>query len=141
MAGGRPLKFQSVKELQDAIDAYFASCYDEAGELTEPLTITGLALALDTTRQTLINYEERPEFLDAIKRAKTRVENFAEKRLYASNPSGAIFALKNFDWSDKREVDNNHSTLDAQGKKTGINPSKLSESALLEILNATTPDK
>lgn len=96
----RPLKFQSVEELQTAIDAYFAQCLLD----NEPLTVTGLALALDTTRQTLINYEEREEFLDAIKKAKTRVENYAEKRLFSSNATGAIFALKNFDWTDKQTI-------------------------------------
>jgi hypothetical protein len=35
--GGRPLKFQSVKELQDQIDAFFANC--DVKE--EPYTITG----------------------------------------------------------------------------------------------------
>lgn len=100
MAGGRPLKFQSVEELQTAIDAYFAQCLIDE----EPLTVTGLALALDTTRQTLINYEDREEFLDAIKKAKTRVENYAEKRLFSGNATGPIFALKNFDWTDKQTI-------------------------------------
>ena len=100
MAGGRPLKFKSVKELESALDAYFAKCL----ETKEHLTITGLALALDTTRKTLIEYQERDEFVNAIKRAKTRVEHYAEQRLFESNPSGAIFALKNFDWTDKQTV-------------------------------------
>ena len=110
MAGGRPLKFQSVDELQKAIDSYFADCVrDEI-----PFTITGLALALDTTRKTLIEYEDRPEFVNAIKKAKTRVENYAEIRLFSSSPTGAIFALKNFDWKDKSEVDNN-TTMKIEG--------------------------
>jgi len=96
----RPLKFQSVEELQTAIDAYFAQCLVDE----EPLTVTGLALALDTTRQTLINYEDREEFLDAIKKAKTKVENYAEKRLFSGNATGPIFALKNFDWTDKQTL-------------------------------------
>lgn len=100
MAGGRPLKFQSVEELQTAIDAYFAQCLVD----DEPLTITGLALALDTTRKTLIEYEGREEFVNTIKKAKTRVENYAEKRLFSGNATGPIFALKNFDWTDKQTV-------------------------------------
>ena len=43
---GRPLKFKTVKALQDAIDKYFADCEGTG----EPLTVTGLALALETTR-------------------------------------------------------------------------------------------
>jgi len=106
---GRPLKFQSIEELQTAIDAYFeemkASFFinTDGIPIYEPLTITGLALALDTTRQTLMDYEERDEFTDTIKKAKTRIENYAEKRIFSSNPTGAIFALKNYGWRDKSE--------------------------------------
>jgi len=109
MAGGRPLKFQSVEELEVKIQAYFdevaskAIVLEDGKVIQEPLTITGLALALDTTRQTLMEYQERDEFIDTIKRAKTVVENFAEKRLFGNNSTGAIFALKNFGWKDKSE--------------------------------------
>lgn len=107
MAGGRPLKFKSVEELQEKIDAYFATTghyVDKDGnDKFEPVTITGLALALGTSRETLVNYEERPEFFDAIKEAKTKCENFAERMLYmGKSPTGAIFALKNFNWTDKQ---------------------------------------
>ena len=69
MRPGRPLKFESVEELQKKIDEYFAT------EPEKTWTITGLALALDTDRTTLINYEERPEYFDAIKKAKEKVHN------------------------------------------------------------------
>lgn len=98
--GGRPLKFQSVDHLQEKITEFFAQC-DLIGD---PYTITGLALALDTTRQGLINYENRDEFYDTIKLAKARCENYAEKKLFAASPSGAIFALKNYDWTDKQDL-------------------------------------
>jgi hypothetical protein len=98
---GHPLKFKSIEELQNKIDAFFIEC--DVKE--EPYTITGLALALDTTRQTLINYEDRPEYLDTIKKAKARVENYAEKRLFTGQPTGPIFALKNFGWKDKTETE------------------------------------
>lgn len=81
------------------MDKYF----DECVKTEQPFTITGLALALDTTRETLLDYQKKPEFSDTIKRGKTRVENYAEQRLYAGSPTGAIFALKNFGWSDKQE--------------------------------------
>lgn len=105
----RPLKFQSVQEVVDKIQAYFDECTSKAYQDVngiwhfEPLTITGLALALDTTRQGLLNYEEREEFYDTIIRAKTVVENYAEKKLFGSTPTGAIFALKNYGWRDKVE--------------------------------------
>ena len=111
---GRPLKFQSVEELQQAIDAYFAemkeSVYINADGIPvyEPLTITGLALALDTTRKTLMEYEEKDEFSNTIKKAKTRIENYAEKRIFGTSPTGAIFALKNYGWKDTQDVNQNN---------------------------------
>jgi hypothetical protein len=106
MGAGRPLKFKSVKELEQKIKAYFDSCHDEEGKIIKPLTITGLALALDTSRETLMNYEGREEFFDAIKRAKLKVENYAEEQLFIKqSPTGPIFALKNFGWDDKQQTE------------------------------------
>lgn len=99
---GRPLKFKTVKQLEKLIDKYFNDCEENQ----EPYTITGLALALDTTRHTLIDYEERKEFLHTIRKAKARVENYAEKKLYSNHTIGAIFHLKNFGWADKIDVEN-----------------------------------
>lgn len=106
MPAGRPLKFPDVDALQAQVDAYFASCHDagNGNKLIRPYTITGLALALDTSRETLCEYSERPEFVDTVKRAKLRCENFAEEQLYTNkSPGGPIFALKNYGWSDKQE--------------------------------------
>ena len=114
---GRPLKFESVEELQEKIGAYFAECdkgkeievYDARRQevrkltLSTPYTITGLALALHTCRQTLLNYGEKDEFLDTIKTAKLRVENSYELSLRSNGGAGEIFGLKNFGWKDKTE--------------------------------------
>lgn len=71
-----------------------------------PYTVNGLALFLDTTRETLNQYENKPEFTDAIKRAKTRIENELELGLYGNNVTGLIFNLKNnYGWKDKTETD------------------------------------
>ncbi len=99
MGAGRPLKFKTVKELQDAVDAYFDS------EPEETWTITGLALALDTYRSVLIDYGTRDEYSYTIKKAKEMVHNSYEKDLRKKGRSGDIFALKNFGWSDRQEVD------------------------------------
>lgn len=96
---GRPLKFKSREELQKAVDGYFVMCEKDG----EPETLTGLALALDTTRETLLDYEKRDEFSDTVKRAKLRIENAYEKRLIARGNGGDIFALKQFGWKDKTE--------------------------------------
>lgn len=101
MPAGRPLKFKDAAELQVGIDRYFA----ERIESQKPITITGLAIALNTTRELLCNYEERDEFHDTIRSAKLRVEQYAEERLYEGAATGPIFALKNFGWKDRVETD------------------------------------
>jgi len=68
--GGRPRKFQSAEELQKQINAFFKEC-DDNKELP---TVTGLALALDTSRTLLCNYEKEPNFANIIKRAKSLIE-------------------------------------------------------------------
>jgi len=107
--GGRPCKFQDIDELQELIDRYFMTRL-EAGL---PFTITGLAIALDTTRETLMDIENEnwgydKRFSDAVKKAKLRCQAYAEDQMYLSkNPAGPIFGLKNFGWRDKVEADIN----------------------------------
>lgn len=123
---GRPLKFGSVKELQQKVDEYFRLC-DERTETVlykgrpfevsnpRPYTITGLALHLDTTRDTLLDYEnEKHEgqdpllqkaFSDTIKNAKLKIHTFAEESLWQPKiATGVIFNLKNnWGWQDRYE--------------------------------------
>lgn len=99
MPAGRPLKFQTVEELDSKIEAYFNTTPKEEW------TWTGLALYLDTDKWTLTTYKERPEFSASVKKALLRVENGYEVDLKKSGRSGTIFALKNFDWKDKQETD------------------------------------
>lgn len=103
---GRPPKFQDVEELQRKIDAYFASCHDDKGNLIRPYTITGLALALDTSRKVLLDYESKDdEISNTIKKAKLRIENFAEEQLYTNkNTAGVIFNMvNNYGWVNRQE--------------------------------------
>ena len=76
-AGGRPPKYTEAEEMQKKIDKYFEDCKLN----NKPYTITGLGLALDMSRQDLINYSKKEKFFDTIKRAKMRVENYLEERL------------------------------------------------------------
>ena len=99
---GRPLKFKTVDELIAKAEKYFETA--ERGLYT----ITGLALALDTTRQVLINYEQKDEFIDTIKKYKSMIENDYELSLRKQGRSGDIFGLKNFGWKDKSELDQNN---------------------------------
>lgn len=100
-AGGRPPKYTEVEEMQKKIDKYFEDCKLN----NRPYTITGLGLALDMSRQDLINYSKKEKFFDTIKRAKMRVENYLEERLINdSSATGIIFNLKNnYGWKDKQE--------------------------------------
>jgi hypothetical protein len=99
MTAGRPLKFKTVEELDTKIQDYFrVTPKDE-------WTWTGLAIHLDTSRQTLVNYKERPEFFDSIKKGLDIVANGYEIDLKKHGRTGTIFALKNFDWKDKTESD------------------------------------
>lgn len=141
-AFGRPLKFKTIKELDEAIKRYFAGLYeplydawgkplkDEKGKQrmikTEVATITGLAVALGTTREILINYErglhdgraedledwqneeneQIKDFSNTVKEAKLRIYADTEQQLYKGKPIGAIFSLKNnYGWRDKTEVE------------------------------------
>ena len=73
-----------------------------------PYTITGLAIELGLDRKALINYSEKDEFSNTIKKAKTIVENWLEEHLISGqgNATGIIFNLKNnYNWRDKQEVD------------------------------------
>lgn len=100
--GGRPLKFESVEQLQSLIDKYF----EWADENNKPYTVSGLAYALDTDRQTLVNYEQREMFFDTIKKAKQKIESqFEERALNGQyNPTMSIFLMKNnFGYVDKTE--------------------------------------
>lgn len=112
---GRPLKFESAEKLEKAINAYFDNTPKDEW------TWTGLALYLDTSRQTLIDYKGRPEFTDSIKRGLERVANGYEIDLKKYGRTGTIFALKNFDWKDKQEVDSTNENLNINLNKSDLN--------------------
>ena len=101
--GGRPLKFDTAEALQEQIDQYFLDALDDEGNYRKPISITGLALHLDTTRETLMDYQKRDGFSDAVKKAKLRIENYYEEHLLVGKPTGPIFALKNFGWKDSQQ--------------------------------------
>ena len=122
---GRPLKYQTAQEMQEAIDKYFRSCLHNTEEIEVvkdgkivktktpkplPLTMSGLAVAIGMDRTSLVNYSHREEFFDTVKRAKETVEADMELRMLTgkNNCIGSIFAFKNnFGWQDKRELDAN----------------------------------
>jgi hypothetical protein len=116
----RTLQYKTVKEMQIKIDEYFEYCDNRTREMhseklgdmivpdPEPYTMSGLAWHLDLSRQALIDYEHRDLYLDAIKKARQRVEYDNERRLVDKRTftPGIIFNLKNnFGWRDKTETD------------------------------------
>lgn len=134
---GRPLKFQTVKDLKQAINDYFESLFEPRFDMwgnpvinkatgkqmmkkSKVATVTGLAVALGTTRETLLDYElgkhdgkdltveqlaeneQIEDFSDTIKEAKLRIYSDTEQQLYQGKAVGAIFSLKNnYGWVDK----------------------------------------
>lgn len=78
----------------------------------KPLTVTGLAVALGTSRDVLLDYEttyseEYPEFSNTIKEAKEQIKAYAEESLFGTNTAGVIFSLKNnWGFKDKYETEN-----------------------------------
>ncbi len=112
-------RYKTPEEMQKAIDKYFLLCQgkplldpetgepmrDKYGEIilqgAKPPTVTGLALALGfTSRQALLNYQAKRAFVDTITRAKSRVEEYTEERLFdRDGQRGAEFSLShNFRW-------------------------------------------
>ena len=117
---GRPPYFTSVEQIEGLVEQYFEDCkgtilYDDAGKMVfdkygqpiilnkRPPTNTGLALALGfADRRTLYNYRCKKEFKEVLHRAMTRIEMYAEERLYdREGANGAKFALQNAfkDWN------------------------------------------
>lgn len=110
----RKPKFTSAEQMQEKIDAYFKDCegytlkdsegntvYDKYGYPVvldkKPLTVTGLALALGfMSRQALLDYQAKPAYREIVERAKLKIENYAEMRLYDKDgANGAKFNLQN----------------------------------------------
>lgn len=99
---GRPPKFSNIKDLKEKGELFFKICE----ELKKPKTICGLTLALGfKSRESLYEYEKKPHFKDTIKRLRLKCEEYYEERLSGNNPTGAIFALKQFEWKDKQEIE------------------------------------
>jgi hypothetical protein len=134
------MKWATPEELETKIQAYFDECdattvkqtFDKDGNITaritKPYTLTGLALFLHTSRESLHEYmngellrfqnastEEEVQcakrYVDAVKRAKTMCENWTEEHalIGSTNPIFSIFSLKNnHGWTDKTEVEMKH---------------------------------
>jgi len=102
MPAGRPPIWDDPEAFEKAVEAYFV----ESDISKSNPTWTGLALHLGfESRQSLQDYKEKAQFSYPIKKALARIEENYEQGLFSRNPAGAIFALKNFGWKDRQEVE------------------------------------
>ena len=98
----RPATYIGAQDLYKAGLNFFKKC----DEKKKPYTVTGLALALGFSGRTeLLRYQGKATFEDAVKKLKSIVEESVEERLFTHNPTGAIFWLKNFGWTDRQDID------------------------------------
>jgi hypothetical protein len=101
---GRPLKFPDPQEIIDRANEYF----QRSIEAESKITITGLALYIGfVSRKQMIEYERRPEYRNAISRAKQTVAEYYENLATTPgmSPQGAIFLLKNLDFTDGQSLE------------------------------------
>lgn len=97
---GRPRKFDNPEQLERLIEEYYLS--------TDVPTITGLCLYLGfESRQSFYDYEKNEGFSYIIKRARLQMEHEYEKQLFRTEGqvTGPIFALKNFGWKDRQDIE------------------------------------
>ena len=115
--GPKP-RYENAEEMQRKIDAFFLDCagkllIDETGKPIlrdglypvyigrHPPTLSGLALALGfATRKSIRDYKKKPRFERVLTVAHSRIEMYAEERLYdRDGVQGAKFNLVyNFGW-------------------------------------------
>jgi len=106
--GGRPPIYnaenpQDIEKISELCLKYF----ERLPVINEPPTVTGLTLFLGfDCKQTLYNYAKKVEFLDPIKRALTKIEQFHEIATSMGDKcTGNIFILKNFGWKDTNAIE------------------------------------
>jgi hypothetical protein len=95
---GRPPIWDDPEAFSKAVDEYFEQDIQH--------TWTGLAYHLGfESRKSLWEYGTKEEFSNPVKRALLRIEEMYEKALFNKNAAGPIFALKNFNWQDKQQIE------------------------------------
>lgn len=128
----RPAMWDDPVAFEAKVDQYFNS---------EPVpTWSGLALYLGfESRKSLHDYGQKEGFSYPVKKALIRIEAIYEQRMVQGQAAGPIFALKNFGWTDKQEIDQR--TEHSGEIKHTIDHSKLSDAALREIAALDRPQE
>ena len=102
LKGPRPV-FDDPGQLMAVMEGYFNS------RPPDQYTLTGLALAVGTSRKTIENYGKRPGFRQLVEEARLLVEHSYELRLGGKNYKGAMFALTNLGWDNKSQQEHSFS--------------------------------
>lgn len=95
----KPLMFKTPKAMERKIDKYFEET------ASDRYTVSGLCLYLRCNKDTFYEYGKREGYKDVVDYARLRIENSYEMDLREKGRSSDIFAMKNFGWKDKMEVE------------------------------------
>lgn len=155
-SGEKPA-FSSPEVLQKEVDDYFMSCYapvidkngrivrDDDGEIVKiqkrPFTVSGLAYHIGVGTMTLNRYcdgrmddlgeeDENMLFSVILKRAKQRIESFAEESLYnRDSQAGARFVLdthfRRITQKEQAEIFEKHSNVKLKEKELELKQSMM----------------
>lgn len=115
--------FRKPEEAAEKLKEYFETVPKD------DWTITGVALHCGmSSKNTFYEYCKREEYEELFNHARLMVEHSYEMSLRRNGRTGDIFALKNFGWTDKQEIEQLNVNVEAE----------LSESEADEIIKKFT---
>ena len=133
---GRPTKYSD--EIQAKADAYVDGGFAEVGDVVPRLA--GLAVEIGLTRETLYQWQkEKPRFSDTLARLRWLQERLSLNGGLKGDMNSTIvkLLLANHGYSDKLEQA--HTSPDGSMTPT-VDPTKLSDAALQELINARSSE-
>lgn len=129
---GRPTKYSD--EIQAKADAYVDGGFADVGDVVP--SVAGLAVEIGLTRETLYQWQkEKPRFSDTLARLRCLQERLSLNGGLKGDMNSTIvkLLLANHGYSDKLEQA--HTSPDGSMTPT-VDPTKLSDAALQELMNA-----
>lgn len=98
---GRPKKYQTAKELGEAVNAYFSGLVKNSKYVRAP-SVAGLCLALGISRSTWYGYGEDDAMKEVVEGARLVIEDYWTNQLAGKFANGAKFALGcGFGWNGR----------------------------------------
>lgn len=135
MPAGRPRKWHTAKELEDAVESYFLAIEQEAdrdeNKKPKPPGIFALCVHVGMSYDTFLDYEsgdkdtETDKFSETLKKTRMRIVAFAEEQIY-DRTAGATFQLVNLT-RKFREPHKNAQHQEITGKDGGAVEIKLTK--------------